>query len=85
RSLLPLPDVPYPDFERKVVQVGKSPYVRFDSNDYSVPHQYVRRTLLVEASLEYVRIVDGIKVVAEHERSFDKGQQIEQAAHIEAL
>jgi hypothetical protein len=85
RSLLSLPDVPYPVFERKIVQVGKSPYVRFDSNDYSVPHQYVRRTLLVEASLQYVRIVDGIKVVAEHERSFDKGQQIEQAAHIEAL
>lgn len=50
-----------------------------------MPHQYVRRTFLVEATLKQVRIVDGINVVAEHGRSFDKGKQIENASHIEAL
>jgi hypothetical protein len=25
-------------------KVGKTPYVRFDTNDYSVPHTHVRRT-----------------------------------------
>src|SRR5271165_4333185 len=36
--LLPLPDNPAPLLERVAVSVGKTPYVRFDLNDYSVPH-----------------------------------------------
>lgn len=30
--------------------MGKTPYVRFDLNDYSVPHAYVRRMLPVLVS-----------------------------------
>ena len=37
------------------------------------------------ASLEQVRILDGQEEVAVHPRSFDKGQQIENQAHINAL
>jgi len=83
--LLPLPDDPFPAVERVEVKVGKQPYVRFDRNDYSVPHDRVRRGLTVWASPERVRVVDGEDIVAEHDRSFDKGQQIEDPAHIEAL
>ena len=36
--LLPLPDNPAPLLERIAVKAGKTPYVRFDLNDYSVPH-----------------------------------------------
>jgi len=43
-SLLPLPDNPFPCDERVDVDVDKTPYVRFDFNDYSVPHEHVRRT-----------------------------------------
>jgi hypothetical protein len=32
--LLPLPDNPYPLLERVGVKAGKTPYVRFDLNDY---------------------------------------------------
>jgi hypothetical protein len=32
--LLPLPDHPYPLEERAAVKAGKTPYVRFDLNDY---------------------------------------------------
>ncbi|MGZ8160258.1 MAG: Mu transposase domain-containing protein [Methylobacter sp.] len=28
-----------------------APYARFDLNDYSVPHEYVQRTLTVTADL----------------------------------
>jgi hypothetical protein len=45
--LLPLPDNPAPLLERVAVTVGKTPYVRFDLNDYSVPHTHVRRVLTV--------------------------------------
>ena len=83
--LLSLPDNPFPTLERVEVRVGKTPYVRFDLNDYSIPHAYVRRTLVVLACLHTVRIVDAGEVIAQHPRSFDRGQQIEDAAHIQAL
>ena len=83
--LLELPANGYPTEERKQVSVGKTPYVRFDLNDYSVPHDHVRRILTVVADTQRVRILDGASVVATHVRSYDKGQQIEERAHIEAL
>jgi transposase len=83
--LLALPENPFPTDERKAVKVGKTPYVRFDLNDYSVPHPHVRKTLEVSASLETVRVFDGITLIATHTRSFDKGAQIENPQHIEAL
>lgn len=83
--LLALPERPFPTEERGEVSVGKTPYVRFDLNDYSVPHTLTRRTLTISASLEEVRILDGTEVVAKHRRSFDKGDQIEDPRHIERL
>jgi len=54
-------------------------------NDYSVPHSYVRRELLVVADLDTVRVVDGTAVIAEHARCYSAGETIEAAAHVEAL
>ena len=83
--LLKLPDNPLDVDEKIEVSVAKTPYVRFDLNDYSIPHKHVRKTLTVRATLEQVRIIDGSDEVAVHPRSFDKGQQIEKKEHIEAL
>jgi transposase len=83
--LLPLPDNPAPLLERVEVSVGKTPYVRFDLNDYSIPHTHVRRVLTVLADPNEVRIVDGATVLARHQRSYDKGAQIEDPAHVQAL
>jgi hypothetical protein len=48
--LLPVPDHPFPcDLLRPVVS-GKTPYVRFDGNDYSIPYRFVRRPLTLVAS-----------------------------------
>jgi len=82
---MPLPEQPFVTDERAEVHVGKTPYVRFDLNDYTVPHEYVRRTLIVLASLDRVRIVDGTKVIAEHPRSWDRGQEIESPPHVAKL
>ncbi len=84
-SMLPLPENPFPAEERVEVQVQKTPYVRFDLNDYSVPHTHVRRNLDVLASVETVRVLDSIAVIAEHPRSYDKGQRIEDDTHVQAL
>jgi len=83
--LLELPSCPFPTEERRQIPVGKTPYVHFDGNDYSVPHTLVRRSLEVRATLERVRVLAEGEVVATHPRSFDHGRQIEDPAHIEAL
>jgi hypothetical protein len=84
-KLIALPLTPYPTQERCEVRIGKTPYARFDRNDYSVPHTRVRATLTVVATPTQVRLLDGSEVVAIHTRSYDKGQQIEDPAHIAAL
>lgn len=83
--LLRLPQEPFPALERLEVEIGKTPYVRFDLNDYSVPHDRTQRTLVVYADLDQVRIADGNDVVATHVRSWDRAQQIEQPQHLERL
>lgn len=52
-KLISLPDNPFLVDEQEHVKVGKTPYVRFDLNDYSVPHTHVRRTLTVNATLDF--------------------------------
>jgi transposase len=84
-QLLPLPENPYPLLERVPVKAGKTPYIRFDLNDYSIPHTHVQRTLTVLADPGEVRILDGERILARHQRSYDKGAQIESATHVQDL
>jgi len=83
--LLALPDDAFAVQERVEVSVGKTPYVRFDLNDYSIPHTHVRRPLTVLADSTRVRILEAAMVLAEHPRSYDRGAQIEDPAHLAAL
>lgn len=83
--LLGLPDNAFLVEDRVEASVGKTPYARFDSNDYSVPHTRVRRIVVVRSTLTQVRIFDGDELIATHARSFDRGQQIEDPLHVAAL
>jgi transposase len=83
--LIDLPANPFPTHERVEVSIGKTPYARFDGNDYSVPHTQVRRMLNLSASLTRVRILDGTTVIAEHRRTYGKGEQVENPAHLADL
>lgn len=67
------------------VRSGKTIYVRFDLNDYSIPHTCVGHLLSLVASETTVRILDGTAEVARHRRSYDRHRQIDDPAHIEAL
>jgi len=64
---------------------GKTPYLRFDRNDYSIPPEFVRRPLSLVATHEQIRILDGAEQVARHRRSYDREQTIEDPSHIAAL
>ena len=83
--LLSLPDDVYPTEELQQVSAGKTPYVRFDLNDYSIPHTHVQQVLTVAASPSQLRVLAGDKVIASHPRSYDKGKQVEDETHIAAL
>ena len=67
------------------ISSGKTPYVRFDLNDYSIPADLTRRELTLIASETEVRILDKTECVARHERSYDRGRTIEDRRHLAAL
>jgi hypothetical protein len=84
--LLPLPEHPFPTELVQPVRSGKRPYIRFDNNDYSIPHRLTRRPLTLVASETRVRILDEAdNAVAEHVRSYDRGQYIEDESHLRDL
>ena len=86
KHLMAMPANSYATHERVEVSVGKTPYARFDLNDYSVPHTQVRRMLTVIGEPEEIVILDAKgSEIARHRRSYDKGQQIENLSHIKAL
>lgn len=84
-ALLSLPGTSFPTDEVLDTAVRKTPYVRFDSNDYSIPHDRTHRTITVVADPTTVRLRDKTETIAVHDRTYDRGQQIENPAHIAAL
>jgi transposase len=83
--LLALPADDFAFAERLPVAIGKYPYAHFDCNRYSVPHKHVQRKLLIQASSQMVRIIDGDSCVAKHSRCWNKGEVIENPEHIKNL
>jgi transposase len=83
--LLPLPAHAFDCDAVHTLRSGKTPYLRFDGNDYSIPHSRVRKPLVLMASDRRVRILDGDEEVASHERSWERGRQIEDSHHLDGL
>jgi transposase len=83
--LLPLPAHPFETHVMRTVASGKTPYVRFDRNSYSIPHTHVRRPLTLLASATTVRLLAGLEEIARHARSYDTGLTIEHEAHLAGL
>ena len=83
--LLPLPEHPFECHFVKGISSGKTPYIRFDGNDYSIPHDRIRQPLTLIASETEVRIADGTTVLASHERSYDRARRIDDSSHIKGL
>jgi hypothetical protein len=83
--LLALPD-PLPSVDLVApIAVDKTAFVRLDTNRYSVPSEYARRTVTLAASDHVVRLLDGDREIARHTRSWAQHQVIEQPAHRTAL
>lgn len=83
--LLPLPSHPFETELIRPARSGKTIYIRFDLNDYSIPHTMVGRALTLAASPTVVRLLDGAAEIARHTRSYDRHQRIDDPAHTAAL
>lgn len=86
RTLLrALPQNTFGEWPVKAVVVPKQPWVRIDTNRYSVPHTLVGRTLSLLVTHDHVCLLDGSTLVARHARCWDKHTQIDDPQHIEAM
>jgi len=83
--LLPLPVHPFDTDLVLPVKSGKTIYVRFDLNDYSIPPSAVGHPLTIAASETLVRILDGQQEITRHRRSYDRHELVVDPAHQEAL
>ena len=84
-QLLRLPAHPLDCDLVRPIRSGKTIYVRFDLNDYSIPPHAVGRLLTLAASSTTIRLLDGATEIARHKRSWDRHQLIEDPAHRETL
>jgi transposase len=71
--------------DRITVSTTKTLWVRFDRNEYSIPPTAVGRELTLYATDTEVRLVDAIREVARHRRSYDQRERLTDPAHIAAL
>jgi len=85
QRLLPLPQNPFVADSAHSVVAKKTPHVRFDQNDYSIPHTHVGLPLTLIASESTVRILDGLFEIASHKRSYERHRRFEAQVHLDAL
>lgn len=84
--LLPRPEHPFACNLVRPAVSGKTPYIRFDLNDYSIPMEWVGKPLTLTASESLIRLSDAAgTVVAKHARCYDRGSQIEDPEHLAEL
>ena len=84
--LLPPPEHAWDTDLVRAIASGKTPYVRFDKNDYSIPHHLVQKPLTLIASETLVRITNGAgRVFATHTRCYDQKQVVENPEHVAEL
>ncbi len=83
--LLPLPQNAFVTDSAHAVVAKKTPYIRFDQNDYSIPHTHVGLPLTLVASELAVRILDGLFEIASHKRSYERHRRFDAQAHLDGL
>jgi transposase len=83
--LLPLPAIPYQPYRIVQASIGKTAFVEFDTNRYSVPTHYAGQAATVLAYPGHVEIVYEQRKIAHHGRTYGRYQKIEHPSHREKL
>jgi transposase len=84
-QLLPLPSIPYRPYRIIQASIGKTAFVEFDSNRYSVPTDYAGMAATICIYPEHIEIVVHERKIAHHARSFGRHQKIEHPSHRDKL
>jgi len=83
--LKPLPEIPYHPYRIIQASVGKTSFVEFETNRYSVPSIYSEIPCELLAYPDQIEILIKSKKVASHPRSFERRKKIENPSHRQAL
>jgi transposase len=75
-KLLPLPRIPYRCCVSRPLKANHLSMVNFDGNHYSIPVEYGISKLTLQAYVWRVEVTCGDRVIASHERCYQKGQDI---------
>jgi transposase len=84
-TLLSLPAAHYDTVALRTVSATRRFRVHFDGNRYSVPAEYAGAKLTLRAYPEKILAFHQDKLVAEHVRSYDRGQDFENPDHVRVL
>ena len=84
-TLLSLPTVHYDAGAVRTISANRRFRVHYDGNRYSVPAEYASARLILRAYPERISVFHQDKLVAEHVRSYDRGQDFENADHVRIL
>lgn len=79
------PQIPYRPYRILLAQIGKTGFVELDTNRYSVPSAYAGTTAEILASPDHLEIVVKGKHIANHPRSLERKQKIENPQHRQSL
>jgi len=74
KLLRPLPAMTFDSDEVVPAVVSPQARIAFDGNRYSTPPQFVRKTITLRANRDELRLLHEGRVVAQHLRSYDRGQ-----------
>jgi hypothetical protein len=84
-KLMSLPAVPYRPYRIVLASAGKTAFIEFDTNRYSVPTDYAGQAATIFAYPEYIEILISGRKIARHERSFCRHKKIELPSYRERL
>ena len=83
--LTPLPKTDYDTRLTLAVKSTSQSLVKLETNRYSVPFAYASRMLTLKADDQWVSLYDKEKLIAQHQRSQQKYQLIEDPRHYKGL
>lgn len=84
-ALRPLPSMPYDTATTRMVRANNRFRIALDGNRYSVPSEYAGAHLSMKVFADRLCLYHDNKLVAQHARSYDRNQDIENPDHPRAL
>lgn len=83
--LIPLPAIPYKPCRVLPASIGKTAFIEFETNRYSVPGEYAGTGALLRVYVDRIEVCIHDRPVASHRRSFGRNEKIEHPSHRERL